>query len=195
MVVLHSTVCVTSSSPGERFETRILARFLRRLNIFCSLHPSDFSWNERSRAMCRKKRSDLSREPRTLASPRLCNSSKERWVPRPLCRWRESWRTLPSACSISRLSRFSWCISCHQCRGPSPEVRPSRCRFGARCSCLQDLRAGEATSIASAMAWTRGSRQQAGRLCPLVSRKAPQDATDEELRGQPSRGSGRSCPR
>ena len=35
------------------------------------------------------------------------------------------------------------------------------------------------------IAWRRDSRQQAMRLCPFLSRKAPKDATGEELQGQP----------
>ena len=55
--ILDSAVCVTYSSAGERFETMILARFLRRLTVFCSPHTSDLSWNKKSWTISTRKRS------------------------------------------------------------------------------------------------------------------------------------------
>ena len=93
----------------------------------------------------------MRREPRIETSRRLCNSSKERCVPRTLSVDGESPGSLSRARVPSVASHDPTCASpIIDAEDRHPMGRPSRCRFQARCSCLQDLRGGEATSTASA---------------------------------------------
>jgi hypothetical protein len=126
LVILNSTIRVTYSSHTEKIETLILTRFLRQLIISgYETRASDRSLPPIVQLINQQKGASLVFSllmERVLARSRVPSVASHD----PTC----------ASPAIDAEDRH-------------PMGRRSRCRFQTRCSCLQDLRGGEATSPAS----------------------------------------------